>query len=132
MNLVEYSFPTDPSSTRYCVFPDDLESDHLVLFHATPMENFEPISKEGFKIPDPTGTVGLQSVSFAKKSSMALGHAMQRRRDNPGEYCIFAVRYDTLEREGLANNLDDIHDYKLDPPPQIVGYCLVPTTYSHA
>jgi len=131
MNPIEYAFPADPSSTSYCVFPDVLERDDLVLFHATPIANLEPILKNGFIIPDPTGTNGLPSVSFAKQSSMALGHAMLMRRDRPGEYCILAVRYPSLERKGLKNNVSDIHDYTLDPPPKIVGYCKVPTTYVH-
>ena len=72
MDPIEYVFPDDLAATGYCAFPNDLEQDDLVLFHATPIANFDSISKEGFKIPDPTGVNGLPSVSFAKQSSAAL------------------------------------------------------------
>lgn len=132
MTIVEYLFPDRPSDTDYCVFPAYLENDDLVLFHATPAENLDGISKQGFKIPDPSGKCGLPSVSFAKRSVSALTHAMGMRKVRPGEYCIIAVRYSTLERSGLAINHGDIHDYTLNPPPQIIGYCRVPMSYVHA
>ena len=131
MSLIEYPFPADPSSTGYCVFPDELERDDLVVFHATPIANFEPILTNGFKIPDPSGTNPLRSVSFAKKSCTALDHAIRKRRDRPGEYCIFVVRYQSLDRQGVVINVSDIHDYTPDPPRHIVGYCKVPAAYRH-
>ena len=131
MDPIEYPFPDNLAATSYCVFPAELECDDLVLFHATPIANFEPILKEGFKIPDPTGANGLPSVSFAKQSSAALNHAMGMRATNPGAYCILAVRYQSLERPGLMNNYSDIHDYTLNPAPEIIGYCTVPASYAH-
>lgn len=113
------------------MFPSSLENDDLVLFHATPAKNAPNIVKYGFKIPDPTGEKGLASVSFAKLSVSALTHAMSMRQIEPGEWTIFAVRYQSLDREGLKNNLSDIHDYTLDPGPLIIGYCTVPKSYEH-
>ena len=43
--------------------------------------------------------------------------------------CILAVRYDSLEREGIVLDLDMIHDYTLNPQPEIIGYCIVPESY---
>jgi hypothetical protein len=131
MEIVEYPFPGEPAATGYCVFPAALEDDELVLFHATPAENLESIIKHGFRIPDPTGNSGLQSVSFAKRSVAALIHAMTMRAKRPGAYCILAVRYGTLDRRGLRLNVSDIHDYNLDPAPEIIGYCMVPAIYKH-
>ena len=128
MDFDEYPFPSQPDVTGYCVFPPELEDDQLVLFHATPVSNADSIVKDGFKIPDNSELV---SVSFAKRSVGALTHAMNKRQTEPGEYIIFAVRYQSLDREGLSNNLCDIHDYKLDPMPQIIGSCVVPTSYQH-
>ncbi len=131
MTIVEYTFPVNPAATDYCVFPEALENDELVCFHATPIENYEAIIKQGFKIPDLTGTTGLQSVSFAKRSNAALTHAINLRLTNPGKYCILAVLYATLERDGLKINYSDIYDYTLSPAPEIIGYCIVPETYMH-
>jgi hypothetical protein len=103
----------------------------LVLFHATPASNLAGILKSGFRIPDRTGRSGLPSVSFAKRSVAALTHAMTMRAKAPGAYCILVVRYDTLNRTGLQINVSDIHDYTLDPAPEIVGYCNVPASYVH-
>jgi hypothetical protein len=125
------AYPEDPSATGYCVFPAELEDDELVLFHATSANNVESIIEHGFRIPDKSGIHGLPSVSFAKKSVGALTHAMNMRAKQPGEYCILAVRYETLDRDGLKVNYSDIHDYTLDPAPEIIGCCKVPASYQH-
>jgi hypothetical protein len=130
MAIVEYPFPDAPADTSYCVFPTVLENNELVVFHATPAKHLEAIIKDGFRIPGRTG-VGLQSVSFAKRSVTALTHAMIMRGDQPVSYCILAVLYNTLDRNGLVVNVSDVHDYTLDPAPQIIGYCMVPASYVH-
>jgi DTW domain-containing protein YfiP len=131
MAISVYPFPDNPATTDYCVFPSELEEEEMVLFHATAEENCQAIMADGFKIPDPTGLNGLQTVSFAKRSNLALTHAMMRRASQPGAYCILAVRYETLSRKGLAVNSADIHDSTLDPAPEIIGYCIVPESYRH-
>ena len=130
MEIVEYPFPADPAATLYCVFPAELEGNALVLFHATPAKNVEAIKANGFK-PDPNGESGLKSVSFAKRSDAALTHAVAKRREIPGAWCIFAVRYDSLDGPTLKVNVSDVHDYALDPPPEIIGYCIMPESYKH-
>ena len=131
MEEVEYPFPEEPAATDYCVFPAALEEEELVLFHATPAEILESILRDGFRIPDPSGNNGLASVSFAKRSDMALIHAMTKRAQKLGAYCIIVVRYESFNRLGLKNNLSDVHDYTLDPSPKIIGYCTVPASYRH-
>lgn len=131
MAIIEYDFPDDPAATGYCVFPDELEDAELVLFHATAAENRQSIIDAGFRIPDPTGVAGLPSVSFAKRSIAALTHAMTMRNSRPGPYCILAVRYESLDRQGLKINISDVHDYTLDPAPAIIGFCIVPESYAH-
>lgn len=127
----DYPFPRNPSANDYCVFPSELENDPCVLFHATPSENFAEICSEGFKIPVVLAPTGLASVSFAKRSVGALSHAMMRRKSSPGEYVVFAVRYKSLDYHHISNNISDIHDYKLDPAPQIIGFCRIPLSYEH-
>ena len=131
MKLIEFDFPGDPAAKNYCIFSDDLENNQLVLFHATPAANMELIIKQGFKIPDSKDINGLQSVSFAKRSVLALTHAMLKRQNEPGEYCIFVVLYENINRIGITNNIDDIYDYTMQPPPSIIGYCIVPSEYNH-
>lgn len=133
MTIEIYDMPTDVAATGYCLFPPALEDNPLVLFHATPIANYDAIVADGFKIPNPggTGSTGLASVSFAKRSSAALTHAMEMRKKIPGDYGVFAVKYLTLDRKGIANNLSDIHDFTLDPAPEIIGYCTVPASYRH-
>jgi hypothetical protein len=131
VGIAEYPFPHDPSADGYCIFPRALEDDELVFFHATPAANLNVIKDQGFKIPDPAAIVGLASVSFAKRSIGALHHAMERRRHCPGDYSIIAVRYKKLRRPGLQENITDIHDFTLDPPPEIIGFCTVPAAYRH-
>ena len=129
--MIEYPFPTDPASEGYCVFPTELEDDPNILFHATSSRNFDAISNEGFKIPGESVAHGLKSVSFAKRSVGALTHAAMIRTDEPGDYVIFAVKYDSLDHRHIVINHSDIHDYQLTPSPKIIGFCVVPKTYQH-
>ncbi len=128
--ITAYPFPDDLSENGYCLFPKALEDDALVLFHATPAENLQAIMEEGFRA-DPQQTSGLSSVSFAKQSVSALSHAMTRRGDASIEFVVLAVRYDSLEHKHITVNVSDIHDYRLDPPPQIVGKCVIPAAYRY-
>lgn len=133
MTITKHEMPEDLEATAYRLFPQALEDDPLVLFHATPLKNFAAIDADGFKIPNPDGRPGegLASVSFAKRSSASLAHAVTKRQTCPGDYCVFVVRYEKLERTGIVVNTSDIHDYTLDPPPEIIGYCISPATYVH-
>ena len=41
------------------------------------------------------------------------------------------MRYEKLDRLGIIVNTSDIHDYTLEPLPEIIGYCIIPATYVH-
>lgn len=127
----EYPLPDNLPERHYRVFPSDLEDDPLVLFHGTARKNLDPILAEGFRLPDPKSGNPLISISFAKCSRESLALVMDRRWDEPEEYCIIAVRYLTLKRDGITENRLDIHDYVLDPQPEILGYCIIPASYVH-
>jgi hypothetical protein len=86
MDIVKYEFPKDIEDRGYRVFPDDLETDPSVIYHATPSENFDSIVTHGFEL---TGVGG--GVSFAKLSSEALRHWCDKRSNTSAEGCIFAV-----------------------------------------
>jgi len=129
MTIQEYSFPekADLEIAGYCVFPPLLENDQLVLFHGTLAENMDAILRDGFKSAATLGVGNLTSVSFAYKSMAALTHLANK----DGDRVILAVRYDTLDRPMIKKNPSDIHDYKLDPAPTVIGFCRLPSNYRH-
>ena len=131
MSVTKYCFPDDLENAKYCVFPSELEGDELVFFHGTLAKNLHSILEDGFRIPATNDDTGLASVSFAKNSNTALNHVCTKRKSEPGTYCILAVRYECLKHDHLKVNNSDIHDYSLDPPPSVIGYCMVPSTYQH-
>lgn len=88
--------------------------------------------EHGFKIPDATAENPVPAVSFAKGSNWSLTWGMGKRdAEQPGDWVVLAVRYEDLARNGLQMENIDIHDRTLFPPPEIIGYCWVPTTYKH-
>ena len=73
--IVEFPFSTDLEDRSYCVFPDELEQDDLVLFHGTPLKNLASIKENGFRLPRLDDGNPLTGVSFARRSSSAFTHA---------------------------------------------------------
>lgn len=123
-----YSFPMKPGETDYEVFPASLEVDPNVFFHGTAEANLASILKNGFALPEAPLA---PSVSFAMTSALSLGYASKARNISSPEGCIIVVRYADLNRKGLAKETSMLHDYTLLPPPEIIGYCIVPSGYIH-
>jgi RNA:NAD 2'-phosphotransferase (TPT1/KptA family) len=126
---IEYEFPWPNEEKGYALFPKELETDPLVLFHGTAKENLGSIIKNGFKARPP-----LESVSYAKNSVYCLTHVCQKR--NPPQRhqeddVIIAVRFETLDTQGIENNTQDIHVYKPELQPAIIAYVTVPHNYEH-
>jgi hypothetical protein len=131
MTVEAFPFPADPKSADYRLFPAHLEDDPHVFFHGTAAVHLPSICKVGF-IPSPP----LTSVSFAKNSPLALRYACEKRDSTSPEGCVIAVRYEELNRRGLkiepdVSRPEFLHDYTRDPPPVVVGYCIVPATYNY-
>ena len=126
MTVEKFQFPADPNNTGYSLFPEHLEENPNVFFHGTAASNLPSIFERGF-IPAPP----LESVSFAKASSVALGYACSKRSSNSPEGCVIAVHYGEINRSGIAVETAVLYDYTRVPPPIIIGYCIVPATYSH-
>ena len=123
--MKEFAFPGPNETKGYELFPKYLENDPLVLFHGTAKKNLESILKDGFKAFPP-----LSSVSYAKSSVYCLTHLCPNgasQEDN----VVIAVRFETLKAQGIQENNSDIHVYKSDLQPQIIGYCTVPLSYRH-
>lgn len=108
------------------LFPPELENDPLIFFHGTHRKNLEPILKEGFKAFPPT-----DSVSYAKSSVYSLTHIFMKQEVLTEEAVVIVVRFDTLKQQGIKENFSDIHVYKPEIQPAIIGYCIVPLTYEH-
>lgn len=138
VSIVEHPFPgsSKMEGRRYCVFPDALENDPLVLFHATIAEDYDNILRVGFKTAADLGKAeGLQSVSYAKRSSGALSHIRGRYRTE--EVIIIAVEFASVvtrtgkdsNSAGMVVNTDDIHVYD-GTQPKIIGFCRIPDGYA--
>jgi hypothetical protein len=126
-DLEEYPFPWPDADKGYALFPPELENDDLVFFHGTPKKNWDPVRREGFKRSE-----SLLSVSYARQSSMSLDHVIRKRveRDEP-DAVVIAVRFENLDDAAIVKNPSDLHVYKPELQPEIIGYCTVPGNYEH-
>jgi hypothetical protein len=122
----EFPFPSDPESADYRLFPDDLESDALVFFHGTAESKLQSILENGFRISGP-----LPSVSFGRNSSLCLGYACNARGGLSPKGVVIAVRFWRLGGPHIVQESFGLHVYDLSNPPQIIGYCVVPESYTH-
>jgi hypothetical protein len=123
----KYEFPTEAMEERaYCAFPEGLEKDEQIYFHGTAEGSLKEILANGFT-PEPP----LTSVSFTRKSSVALGYACSRRSSASPNGCIIAVRYDRVDLPGIVSEAFGIHDYRRNVSWDFVGYCVVPASYQH-
>jgi len=113
--------PTEEN--RFCLFEQALEDNPLVLFHATPKRHFDSIANSGFRSAAELGSGELSSVSYAKRSSSCLAHIGNGVKE---AYVVLAVEFDTLQQQGIKDNPSDIHVYKSEIQPHILGYCEIP------
>lgn len=122
----EYPFlGVDAPSGNYNVFPKALENDPDIYFHGTAASVLKPIIANGFK---PAKT--LSSVSFSATSSLALGYACETRAAGE-DGVVIAVRIETDNRAGIRKEAFGVHVDKIEPQPEIVGYCIIPASYHH-
>lgn len=127
LDLKEYEFPWPNEKRGYKLFPEELENDTCVLFHGTVEQNLQQIIDDGFKSFPP-----LESVSYAKFSSYSLGHICQNQSNGTREKgVVFAVRFESLGLPEIVENDSDIHVYKDEIQPEIIGICRVPKDYKH-
>lgn len=128
-SIKEYPFLGANSQNGYRVFPEELEKDEHVFFHGTAQAKLSPILSGGFIIPNAINPAALPSISFAKDSSLALRYACEARNTTTSPNgCIIAARFDDLTKVALEPF--GIHVYKFEKRPEIVGYCIIPASYS--
>lgn len=116
-----YTFTKPNELNEYQLFDDELENDPLTLFHTTPIENLKPILDAGF-----AAKKGLDSVSYAKKSSSCLAH---RGAPVNVDHAVLVVKFESTNVMGIRNNSSDIHVFDNKIQPIIMGYCIVPKDY---
>ena len=121
----EYTFQSLGEESNYRQFPDEIENNNHILFHGTAEVNFENIKKQGFQ-PKTGGE--LNSISFAKNSSLALDYACAARNALSPKGIIIMIDISNIKQECIVEQNFGIH---LSPKfqPKIIGYCLVPENY---
>jgi|TARA_B100000315_G_C14419753_1_gene514979 hypothetical protein len=60
--IEKYDMVIPNEGNGYCLFREELENNPLVLFHATPKDNFELIASDGFKPGEEPGRGDLNSL----------------------------------------------------------------------
>lgn len=121
MKKIEPITPSEINS--YCVFEAAWEDDPLILFHMTAATNLNGILENGFLSAEALGIGELTSVSYAKKSSGCfsnLGSIVNI------DQVVIAVKFESLNEQGIVNNPSDIHVYDRNIQPEILGYCNLP------
>lgn len=133
--MIKYKFPWPNEEKGYSLFPQNIEDNQNILFHGTPARNFDSIVNNGFKSTKECGegtdsNFVLPSTSYAKNSNQSLSHVCERRSKNQDEeFVVFAVKFQSINQQGIRNNNIDIHVDDSNIQPEIIGYCCVPTDY---
>ena len=122
---IEYKFPNNIENHEYCLFPDEIENDEQIFFHGPAEKNFTSIIATGFRIFG-----DLQSISFAKNSSLSLKYACQSRCEDSPRGIVLAVRYMCLNQYIVQESFG-LHVYCFDEQPEIVAYCIVAENYAY-
>ena len=69
----------------------------------------------------------------AKSSVYCLTYLCKRKASQKVQEddVVIAVRFESLETQGIVDNGSDIHVYRPELQPAIIGYCTVPHSYRH-
>lgn len=126
--LNRFPFLPDTLESRgYNVFPDCLENDSTVFFHATTIGKLRRILKQGLR---PGVEIGgnLLTISYGETSMEALTHWINiRKPDENG--VILALKFGSLEE--LKRDDGVWRTRALVSQPRVVGVCMIPCSYVH-
>lgn len=111
---------------NYKQFPDELENNTNIYFHGTAEANFENLKKQGFQ-PKPNGK--LESISFAKNSSLALNYACEARNETSPNGIIIMVDISNIMPEVITGLDGSVIYLAAQFQPKMIGYCVIPKTY---
>lgn len=126
MQIIEYEIINPTEENHYCIFNNDLENDPLILFHLTSQNNFDSIKSKGFLSSAELCGGELTSVSYAKNSSGCFANKGNVITENS---VIFCVKFETLNMLGITENTSDIHVFKKEIQPSIIGFCKLPNGF---
>ena len=110
----------------YHAFDLFFENDPLVLFHMTPKTNLHSIEMHGFKSGKALGIGENDSVSYAKRSKGCFAHKGTHFLE---DQVIIAAKFDTLDKDRVKIDIDDVYVYDINIQPSILGYCELPKGY---
>ena len=126
MPLQYYDLPEGSLEDRhYRVFPEDIESDPLIVFHATPAANLDSIVENGL-LPGNMAGANLETISYGE-DSMA---AMIRWQNHPlkaQEWVVLALKFSN--RDELYDANGTTHSNALRVQPEIAGVIVLPAGY---
>jgi hypothetical protein len=128
--MKEYLIYECPCKTKGCVFPSTIENDPLVYFHATDARNFDAIVEDGFKSKNALCGCGSPYMSFGKRSCVSYGYLIQNHKPSE-EWRILAIRYINTDPNDLRADAETINPITLVPPPEIIGYCIIPADHQY-
>jgi hypothetical protein len=123
-HVMKYPFILPTEENLYCTFPSELEDDGHVFFHGTLDANRQAILAHGF-----TPGASQMRISYAIRSNGALEFACKRRPNASQDGCIFAVRFQDPNQSSIEHQSFGIHVYNIQP--LIIGYCIIPYSYSY-
>lgn len=124
----KYNFIEPCEHNNYCIFDKELEQNPNIVFHTTPEEKFQSITKNGFLSAKKLGIGGdtaLTSVSYAKKSSGCVHH---RGLNQDRDYVVFAVKFEDIKDKRIVDGGDVVYVYT-DLQPTIIGYMIIPKEF---
>ncbi|MNE13440.1 hypothetical protein D3C80_1062730 [compost metagenome] len=122
----EYEFQALGEEYSYRQFPNELENDKNIYFHGTAEAHFDAIKQNGF-LPKFGGS--LDSISFAKNSSLALNYACEARNETSPNGIIIMVDISNIMPEVITGLDRSVIHLAAQFQPKIIGYCVIPKTY---
>ncbi len=124
---IKYNFPDlheNIEKNKYCIFPSNMEKNNLIFFHGTAESNLVSIIKNGFVIPN-----DLKSISFSRKSDLALKYACNARNTSSPCGVVLAVQFCSIENKHISIESFGLYVYDQNHMPKIIGYCIIPANY---
>jgi hypothetical protein len=125
--IQEYPLGTPGEHNNYRLFPAEWDTDPEIFFHGTESQVRQAIFDEGFSLPPPDKA---QSVSFSRTCNLALSYACEKRSATSPDGVVIAVRFGADNKSVRAEESFGIHVTRFNPQPEIIGYCIVPGSYS--
>ena len=126
--LLEYEFRSDQlEGLGYRVFPNELENNPNVLFHATSIANLAAILNNGILPGNEVGQ-NLMTISYADNSMIALTHWVGVRREGQ-DGVILALLFPNLDETFISEGTR--YSMQLRVQPCFIGKCVVPSSYNH-